>query len=260
MITSIKVKGMYNIGVNESNNIDINGTNVSLKDIPFVRYEFDKYDTDEVNYIKESMNKFIHSTHLLQFKVGESLLTDLNNTIELHNNVAKYVYADIIEENVGTSQLNADTIIAIQQAYTVCRFDRFMLVDKTASLDMANAKKIIKHLSTVLGVNESKIGICSSPLCMSDNLACLTAVTARELAAIYATSKEIVSPSANHQDMNCCGCMRFFVVDKDIEAPAGKVKKVKEKAKDKDGDTPEKAKKTTTKVAKPTKYYIDDFI
>ena len=113
------------------------------------------------------------------------------------------------------------------------------------------AKKIIKHTAKTLSVAENKVGICSSPLCMQDNLACLTAVTARELAAVYATAKDLVSPSANHQDMNTCGCIRYMVINSDIEAPADtkSEKKVKEPKESKEPKTPKSIKSKNTYVA-----------
>lgn len=240
MITNIKLTGMYNIGVNDSNNIDVNGTNVSLKDIPFVRYAFDKYGTDELDYIKRSMQKFAHSAHLVEIKLTENTDEYLEVLSEILDKVAKYIYIDVTQQDMDSNTMNTLVLSKLAEACSKCRFDRIMLVDKTTNLDMVTARKFIKEVSVRTGVTDKKIGICSSPLCMTDNLACLTAVTARELAAVYATSKDVVSPSANHQDMNCCGCMRFFTVTSDIEAPAGKVKKVKEK-KDKP-DTPKQSK------------------
>ena len=244
MITNIKLTGMYNIGVNESNNIDVNGTNVSLKDIPFVRYAFDKYGVEELSYIKKSMEKFAYSANLVEIKLSEGTEEHLNVLGEILDKVAKYIYVDITQADMDSANIDLSKLMQLQNVCRMCRFDRIMLVDKTSNLDMLTARKFMKIVSTKTGMDEKKIGICSSPLCMTDNLACLTAVTARDLAAIYATSKEVVSPSANHQDMNCCGCMRFFTVTSDIAAPAGKVKKVKEKAEKKASDKP--AKQSTT--------------
>lgn len=256
MITNIKLKGMYNVGVDETNHIDVNGTSVLLKDIPFVRYDFEKYDAEEVEFIKKTMEKFNMSTHLIQIYISDRVLTDLDNTAELHSKVAKYLYINVENRHLADNALDTETLNIATQACTACRFDRVMLVDKTTSMDMASAKKIIKLTSKTLGVSESKIGICSSPLCMSDNLACLTAVTARELAAIYATSKDVTTPSANHQDMNCCGCMRFFTVTQDIPAPAGKPKKTKSSS---DKDAKPKAEKAPSKPKVQKVFSLNDF-
>lgn len=248
MITNIKLKGMYNIGISETNHINVNGTNVALKEIPFVRYDFDKYDSEEVEFIKKNKEKFNLSTHLLQFKVSDRLMVDLANTVDLHAEMAKYLYIDVTDDTVANGQLDFNILTIAMNAKSMCKFDRIMLIDKTSNMDMVNAKKIIKHTAKTLSVAENKVGICSSPLCMQDNLACLTAVTARELAAVYATAKDLVSPSANHQDMNCCGCMRFYVVEKDIEAPVGKIKKTKEKTEK--AITTEKKPQSNTKKTK----------
>jgi hypothetical protein len=137
-----------------------------------------------------------------------------------------------------------------------CKFDRVMLIDKTSFMDMAGARKIMKQTAKTLNIQEKNVGICSSPLCMTDNLACLTAVTARELAAIYATSSGVTSPSANHQDMNCCGCMRFFVVNSDIVAPLDKGTKTKKSSSGTEGSV----KKSSSQPKKSSGFSFDSFI
>ena len=132
-----------------------------------------------------------------------------------------------------------------------------MLVDKTTNLDMVNAKKIISKLAKELTVKQEDIGICSSPLCMNGELACLTSLKARELAAIYSSNTEVALPSANHQCMNCCGCMRFFDINSDTVAPEDKVVK---KAKSVSSNSKETTKKSTTKQNNASKFNYKSFI
>jgi hypothetical protein len=78
---------------------------------------------------------------------------------------------------------------------------------------------MIKQLCSQLRKSEEMFGVCSSPLSFSE-LACLTAVKARELMSVYSTIADVALPSANHQCMNCCGCIRYLTVTADTEAPA----------------------------------------
>jgi len=242
MVTSIKLKGKYNIGVNSSNQINAFDTNVSLKDIPFIRYDFGTYSAEDTEYIRNCVEKFKLSTHLIQYMVSPNIMSDLENTKEFLGRMAKYLYFVIEQNDMLNGSLKQADLVLAQQALSVTKFDRIMIIDKTQSMDMANAKKIMADTAKLLGIKIDDIGICDSPLCLNEQLACLTALKARELATIYNQSIEVALPTANHQCMNCCGCMRFFEVTSDIEAPAdNKVKKT----------TTKKNNETTTNEDKP---------
>jgi len=262
MVTSIKLKGMYNVGVSSSKNIKIADNKVSLKDIPFVRYDLGYYGEVEAKYIKDMMEKFSLSTHLVQFNIKAGILEEMASISSLFDKVAKYVYLDITNDDVVNGCLNTDSVSILSEVLATYTVDRIMLVDKTTTLDMANAKKIMGTLAKTVKVRGDMIGICSSPLCMTDELACLTAIKARALAALYNSSNDVAVPSANHQCMNCCGCIRFFDITSDIEAPVSTKKAAstdkKEKAPKKETT---KEKRTTKKVSKGDRIYsISNFI
>lgn len=220
MVTSIKVKGKYNIGINSSNQINVDGTNVALKEIPFVRYDFESYGIDEVNYIKAMMQKFSLSTHLVQIKVNENIEQSLINLGTIASKFAKYLYINVTQSVLDAGHIDNETLRLTINAITTNTIDRIMLIDNTDNMDMLNAKKLIAETAKTIGVATDMIGICSSPLCMTGELACLSALKARELATKYSDNDEVALPSANHQCMNCCGCIRFFEVTEDIAAPA----------------------------------------
>lgn len=254
MVTSLKLKGMFNVGMNSSGCINVDGTPVSLKEIPFIRYDFDKYDVEEVNYINKSMEKFKLSTHLIQYKAFNGrLLNDIELTKSLSDRVAKYLYFSINQNEMLAGEINTEQLRIAIESLNYIKYDRIMIIDNTDDMTMVTAKQIIKSLAKQLGVKESSIGICNSPLCMSDNLACLTAVTAREIASFYSTNDVVATPSANHQCMNCCGCMRFYEVVSDIEAPLDAKTKtsVKKEKTEKTEDT-QKAVVKTPKIEKVT--------
>ena len=219
MITSIVVTGEYNIGMNSNKKICIDGNTLSVeKDIPFIRYRLDNYTESTLSYIEKTMAQFSLSTHLAEIKLDSNSFNVLTMLSNKFSNLAKYIYVDITEEEVLNKLLSEDKVLLLSQL-TSFKIDRLMLKDKSTSLDTVTARAIIKQLSSRLGYQENNIGVCSSPLSFSE-LACLTAVKARELMSIYSSVADVALPSANHQCMNCCGCIRYMTVNSDVVAPA----------------------------------------
>lgn len=252
MITNLKLHGTYNIGLNSSNQINVNGTAVSKKEIPFVRYAFPFYGEKEVKYIKETMEKFSLSTHLVEIHteeqktfmnlpdgVGEQIdkksevLSSINVLKDLIGKVAIYIYVSLDDTDSANKKLADSKIDILRTAMMLTSFDKIMLIDNTTCIGMATAKEIIKNTSKELGVGDI-VGLCSSPLCMGvddSKYACLPAVQARALAAKYNTNTDVTLPSANHQDMSTCSCIRHYTVATDIAAPEDTKKKTSTKSK-----------------------------
>ena len=228
MITSIVVTGTHKIGMNSSKKIKIGDNVLSVeKDIPFIRYRFNQYTEAEYNYILESMKQFCFSTHLAEVQLSENTADVIKYLAANIKNIAKYVYVDITDDDVASGNMSTDKISLLDKLVDI-DIDRIMLKDKTTSLDTITAKRFIKTLSKRMNLTESTFGVCSSPLSF-DDWACLTAVKARELMSIYSTIADVALPSANHQCMNCCGCIRYVTVTEDTLAPSdGKVKSTKE--------------------------------
>lgn len=241
MITSIVVTGTHKIGMNSNKKIKIGDNVLSVeKDIPFIRYRFNQYTDAEYDYIVKSMKQFCFSTHLAEVVLSDNTAETIKYLMENIKNIAKYVYVNINDDEVVAGQLSQDKLTMFDSLRGL-DIDRIMIKDKSTKLDTITAKKIIKELSKRLGFAESTFGICSSPLSFSE-WACLTAVKARELMSIYSTVADVALPSANHQCMNCCGCIRYMTVTEDTEVPSdGKVKVAKEKS-DKEPRAPKATK------------------
>lgn len=243
MITSLVLRGKYNIGSNSNNKIKVNDNILSIdKDIPFVRYRFDHYDAEAVEYIKQAKTKFNKSTHLVELNLSSDVAEQYQLVAYNIEKIAKYVYIDITEEDALRQSLSDDKL-ALVNALQGLQFDRYMLRDKSTSLDTICAKKIIKDLSQRLHVQEVNFGVCSSPLSFGD-WACLTAVKARELMTQYSEIADVPLPSANHQCMNCCGCIRYIEINSDTVAPADAKVKGAHKKSENDGS---EVKQTKTK-------------
>lgn len=252
MITNLRLQGTHNIGLNSSNQMNVNGTLVSKKEIPFVRYAFPFYTEKEVEYIKNTMEKFNLSTHLVEIHaediepimnlpegVGEQIdkkaeaMESIIALKDLIGKVALYIYVSLDDTDSANKKLADSKLDFLRKATMLVSFDKIMLIDNTTCIGMAVAKEIIKNTNKELSVTD-KVGLCSSPLCMGaedSKYACLPAVQARALAAKYNTNTDITLPSANHQDMSTCSCIRHYTVALDIEAPEDTKKKTSNKVK-----------------------------
>lgn len=245
MICSIVFTDCYSVVANKANKIKVGDVTLSIDtDIPFVRYRFSEYNDSHINFIKERMTQFNRSTHLIEMNIANSNICDtLQKAIEIAN-IAKYVYIDIREEDVKACGIVSDDVKRNLEAISpyIGYVDRIMLKDKSDNLDTCTANKIFEQIKGIIKATGVKVpssnmfGICSSPLSFGEN-ACLTAVKAREIMSKYSEISDVALPSANHQCMNCCGCIRYAVIDKDCEAPHDmgvakekKEKKVKEKS------------------------------
>lgn len=229
MISSIVVTKCCKIGMNTKQKIKVDNTLFSIeKDIPFIRYRLGKYGEAEVEYIKRMMEQFKYSTHLVELEITENLPDEIRLLEGI--NLAKYLYTDITNDDVLEGNLKP-AIREILHKIDLNTIDRLMFKDKSSILDLVNTRKIGKILKDEFRhtlFSESNIGVCSSPLSFGE-LACLTAVKARELMSRYSDIADVALPSANHQCMNCCGCIRYMIIDKDLEAPLEPKNNKKEK-------------------------------
>lgn len=253
MITSLKLKGTYSIGVS-NNRVKVGEHTLDIKkEIPFLRYALGELTDEKIDYIRKMKGQFTASTHLVEVSSEENPNL-VDTVVKLRNSlksVAVYVYFNLTDDNVELGKL-AFTMIESLKALksSGVLVDRIMFKDKTTTLDTVTSQNLIKQAAKESGFAFSMFGICSSPLSFGEN-ACLTAIKARELMSKYSSIADVALPSANHQCMNCCGCIRYTEVTEDLEAPPEKDKKVsRTKATKEHKDSSEnKAKKTTKSKA-----------
>lgn len=221
MITNILLTGKHNIRINEHRKM-MAGDNVLNvdKDIPFVRYKFKEYTDTEIEYIKKMKEAINKSAHLVQVYLDENTPVVLQKLADL--NVAKYVYVTVTTEHVTNGAFDTETMRLVEGIRGM-DIDRIMLLDKSDNLYMESKQVLIKQLIMTLRTTKDKFGVCSSPLAFEGNQ-CLSAIKARELLSLYSSSTDVALPSANHQSMECCGCIRHIVIDSDtpdvVEATA----------------------------------------
>jgi hypothetical protein len=224
MITSLKIMKPVEVAVGSAGKFKVNGGEaLDIKDIPAVRYCFDKYGIDEVEFIKKMMGIFKHSVHVVEFSVHQPETYEaVHNEIQ---NVAFIAHFDITDE-LAKSQVYSVDDQSVLAALRTVPVNRLMLNDKSNSLDYIGMSALIKAASVVTGINARNIGICGSPYTDSSNC-CMNAAIAREWSAKYNHVGEGALPSANHDNKDCgnCGCLRYEVVESDIIAVYSEAKK-----------------------------------
>ena len=216
MVTSIVLTGRHTLNINSFNKLKAGDNIISIeKDIPFVRYRFEVYTDVDFQYIISTMAKLKYSTHLIELNLDTNTVTSLEWLKNNITNIARFIYIDVTDEDVDRCGVTADTSNLLM-GIVPYNVDRVMLKDKSTKLDMVTAKKMIDALSKQTGIKRDNFGVCSSPLSFGD-MCCLTAVRAREIMAEYSLIADVALPTANHQCMNRCGCIRYIVIDSDTE-------------------------------------------
>lgn len=232
MVTSIVLTGRHTLNVNSFNKLKAGDNIISIeKDIPFVRYRFGVYADADFQYIISTMDKLKYSTHLIELNLDTNTVTNLEWIKNNIANIARFIYIDVTDEDVTRGGLTTDTLNLLM-GIVQYNVDRVMLKDKSTKLDIVTAKKIIDALSKQTGIKRDNFGICSSPLSFGD-MCCLTAVRAREIMAVYSLIADVALPTANHQCMNRCGCIRYIVIDSDTDVISESKANLKKESKSK---------------------------
>jgi len=216
---------MHSIGIT-NNKIEVGENLLDIKkEIPFLRYALGEITDDKLSYIKSMQEKFSASTHLIEITAEENpnIAETVNKVRTTLDRIAVYAYFNITDDNVASGSL-AFTMVEAIKSLKATNVDRIMFKDKTTTLDTVTSQNLIKQAAKESGFAVSMFGICSSPLSFGES-ACLTAIKARELMSKYSSIADVALPSANHQCMNCCGCIRYIEVTEDIAAPPEKEKK-----------------------------------
>jgi hypothetical protein len=232
MVTSIVLTGRHTLNINSFNKLKAGDNIISIeKDIPFVRYRFGVYNDEDFQYIISTMDKLKYSTHLIEINLDTNTVTNLEWIKNNIANIARFIYIDVTDEDVTRGGLTTDTLNLLM-GIVQYNVDRVMLKDKSTKLDIVTAKKIIDALSKQTGIKRDNFGICSSPLSFGD-MCCLTAVRAREIMAVYSLIADVALPTANHQCMNRCGCIRYIVIDSDTDVISESKANLKKESKSK---------------------------
>ena len=223
MVTNLLLTGKYNVGVANDKCI-VNGEETSIKEIPFLRFRLQEYGDEEIEYMKQMLGKFKHSVGICEMDLNadtQDIATKVVNSLE---RVAVYMYIDVDDTVVRNLCFPEEIMEALGTISNI--YDRVMLRDRSTMLHLVAANTLIDIVAKQLKLDNLKnkedvIGICSSPLSFGESC-CLSAKKARDLLSCYSATDDIKIPSANHQNMNTCGCIRHFTVCEDTAAPVCK--------------------------------------
>ena len=266
---SIAVTGNHNIEV-INDKFMLNGKKASTKDVPFVRYKFDKFGPEEKNYVESMIDKFTSSCHLIELsltpiddvfhreEVLKEEVTYISNIKAQKNSAVKpilFLYIDIPDDIAEIGRIPFEIKRLILIAKSIYPVERIALVDRTKDMCQFTADELRKDLATPLGLSANDIAICSSPLSFVNDSACLTAVKARELMAKYSLLDSPPLPSANHQCMDCCGCIKYVTITQDCPMPASERERKAPVKKVKKTDTTKNVKKAPKLVGLRQRYF-----
>lgn len=219
MITNILFKNEYNIDIAERAKIEIGDITTSIKEIPIVRFRPQEINENTIDYIKTLRDKFSLSVILVELNIEYDntyeLLRVLNN--DEYINIAIYLRVDIDNEDIDNDcKLINHKADKLRKCISLNNYERIMMVDKASDMYYMNFRKIKDNIMDISGAKEENIGICGSPLSFGEDC-CLTAIKAREILANYGENgRDGVIPSAKHENMNVCGCIRHVEVKGDL--------------------------------------------
>lgn len=218
MLNSLVLDKMYNIGV-AADKFMLNGEKTSIKDVCFVRYRFDEYNEEQLDYIEKMQNKFEYSTHMAEVTLSDRAAKDINDIAQRFENVAIYLYVPVTDAELEADEFDTwKQVLLTSEELNMTYVERVMLKDKTTYMHLIHANKFKKKLAELAAVEIHGIGICGSPLSVGTD-ACLHAIQARDLIAFYGNPEKCKIPSANHQCMQGCGCIHYTEITGDSAAP-----------------------------------------
>lgn len=219
MVTALEFNSEYELGVSNTGKFFIdkeNGVAESIKNVPVVIYN----NIYNLEYIKSNMDKFKYSCHIAFI----DLKTIQWNIIRKMNSmgIAVFLRIDIneIDGSIGID-LRVDDFPTEYSLY----FDRYVLVDNTKSMTFEKLMELKGIVAQTFRIPVEEVGVCGSPFSFGDS-ACLCATWARRVMAKYVSNTEVALPSAHHECMEECGCIRKIAINNNICAPTSNKKSV----------------------------------
>lgn len=249
MLTNLRVYGRYRVDT-KNEKIKFTNETLSVKEIPFIRYHLNDYDDADIEYINSNCAKFDKSVPIIEVALDDLTVDKLDRiSSSVEKEYAVFVYTEITNEDTAACTLGEERLQKIRNVWDNSFMDSVVLIDRTT--DMAK-NHILTFKNEIKSIDKQiDVSICNSPFSFSED-ACLTALKARELLAEYSDKDECAIPSARHQCMNCCSCIRHIDIKEDIIA-VDEPKKEKAPKAEKKTDKPKEPKAEKEKVQKPKK-------
>ena len=264
VIKSIVTHGKYNIQV-ESGKADINGVRMHIKDIPYVRHrwclsnmseDYEGMSDTDVQYIKDTMEKFPYSVHIVDLIWGTHVWEDSTKISKLRKEGSEepFIFIDIpiTSRNLtADGKLESSLLNELEEAIGA-DFEKIVLYDVTGDAvgNVVIADTIISQVAKLLHITKDNVSLCNSHLSPIRCNACLKAGYVRDLQTYKDESIQVPLVTEGHEAPNqedfngVCGCARYFTVESDQpytgkvsgSTGGGKKKAKKEKTEKNDGD------------------------
>lgn len=214
MITNLRINGKYDITIS-NDKIRVDGETIATKEIPFIRYNLGKYGSEEVAYIEKMQQKFTNSVPIVEFQLSKNTLSEIKEFegSTLEDEFVKFVYVDITDQNIEDKTVGEENFNLLYEINDETLIDNIVLRDKTKTLNRADIISFKKELNEI--AQPESISVCNSPFSFGEE-ACLTALKARRFLAEYSTKDECAIPSARHECMECCGCMKHININDNV--------------------------------------------
>lgn len=213
MVQSIRLEKTYRIDVGQDGKFVYDGIKMSIKDVPIIRINFSRYADSEIEYINGLLKVFMYSIVFIEIHVENIGSEDIAALKQIDDKCAIYLYLDI--DDMDIDSLDDSKLEMMDAVFYDLDIDGISMVDKTSKLNAVTAKKLVNDIASTYGIENEKISICKSPLSCT-GYACVTAVKARELMAIYSKVDDVPLPTANHEK-SCCGCIQYIKIEHDVE-------------------------------------------
>lgn len=243
MITGIVFDKIVKVQLSAGDKFKVGKEKVGTNEVPYVRYKFDGYTEDEINFIKAMKKIFVHAVHIVDVNLQDSGVADY----------VEFVRANV--ENVclfGCYTLDdssKDDLESVLQDFRDCTvlsvLEKVVLKDETTYMMLPHFDNIKKQLFRTTGIDN--VSICSSPATTDENC-CISAEYSRHLASRYG-DEETVNVVATYQTKGLgCHCVRYVVINEDIVKCNGdKAGSSNKEANKKDGGSKESKSKKKTK-------------
>lgn len=193
----------------------------SVQEVVSISYHFEDHDdiAKLPEYVRGMQKIFPHTLHVVHLDTSYDSKELVKANKQFFDSLPLIVHLPVFDRDIENGTIaDIESFSEWQAVVEVLGsnpIDRYMLDDLTTSMYTDMANRLRKQAADMFGTDIESIGICGSPL--SDNeLCCLSARLDREWAAKYVHNEFVVLPSANHQNMERCGCLRFVVIEHDV--------------------------------------------
>lgn len=263
MITNIRFTDVVDVSPTSTKEFKLaNGEVVGVDTVPAVVYSFHDYFIEQAEFIGKMLDIFDRSLHVAEIRYTGNYSQEIG-LLNSFKHVAVFLRIPITDEDVQSGGLTEDKVKALEHIGVDQKLSdglaRVLLEDRTTTLHTESAISLRRTISSLLGVSESIISLCCSPVVLSESeQGCLNALVARKLGAIYGKNESLVIATKAIEEVNenCCKCLRKITISETLVGTEPKaVRKIEKQTKGLGNfmNSPEDTDESEDKENKPIK-------